>query len=99
LRQRLVDAVERGEGSLRELADLFQVSLSFVVRLLRRYRDTGSGGPHTHPPVAAVERGEGSLRELADLFQVSLSFVVRLLRRYRDTGSVAPKPHAGGPTP
>jgi transposase len=48
LRQRLVDAVERGEGSLRELADLFQVSLSFVVRLLRRYRDTGSVAPKPH---------------------------------------------------
>jgi len=48
LRQRLVDAVARGEGPLRELADLFQVSLSFLVRLLRRHRDTGSVAPKPH---------------------------------------------------
>jgi transposase len=52
LRERIVAAVERGKGSLRELADVFLVSLSSIVRLLRRYRATGSvlpkppaGGP------------------------------------------------------
>jgi transposase len=52
LRERIVAAVERGEGSLRKLADFFLVSLSCVVRLLRHHRATGSvlpkpsaGGP------------------------------------------------------
>src|SRR3954465_7992459 len=49
LRQRILDAVQRGEGSLRELADLFRVNLSFIVRLLRRFRETGSLAPKPHP--------------------------------------------------
>src|SRR4051812_20070372 len=48
LRQRIFAAVQRGEGSLRELADLFRVNLSFIVRLLRRYRATGSLAPKPH---------------------------------------------------
>lgn len=52
LRERIVAAVERRQGSLRQLADLFLVSLSCIVRLLRHHRATGSclpkppaGGP------------------------------------------------------
>jgi transposase len=48
LRERIVSAVERGKGSLRELADLFAVSLSCIVRLLRRYRASGSVLPKPH---------------------------------------------------
>lgn len=48
LRERIVAAVERGEGSLRELADVFLVSLSCIVRLLRRHRATGSILPQPH---------------------------------------------------
>jgi transposase len=40
LRQRVVDAYERGEGSQRKLAKRFQVSLDFVTRLLKQYRAT-----------------------------------------------------------
>jgi transposase len=48
LRERILAAVERGKGSLRELADLFLVSLSCIVRLLRRYRASGSLLPKPH---------------------------------------------------
>jgi len=48
LRERIVAAVERGKGSLRELADVFSVSLSCIVRLLRRHRATGSFLPQPH---------------------------------------------------
>ena len=48
LRERIVSAVERGKGSLRELADLFVVSLSTIVRLLRHYRASGSVLPKAH---------------------------------------------------
>jgi transposase len=48
LRQRILDAVQRGEGTLRELADFFRVSLSCITRLLRRHRDTGSLAPKPH---------------------------------------------------
>jgi transposase len=40
--------VERGEGSLRRIAQRFLVSLSFVTRLSRHYRTTGSLEPKPH---------------------------------------------------
>ena len=67
LRQRLVDAVERGEGTLRELADVFQVSLSFLVRLLRRYRDTGSVAPKPHAGGPQPVLDDHALHELLRL--------------------------------
>jgi len=48
LRQRIVDAVEAGGCSLRKLAKLFFVNLSTIVRLLQRYRLTGSVQPKPH---------------------------------------------------
>jgi transposase len=48
LRERLVAAVERGDYPLRQLAPLFSVSLSFLVRLLQRHRRTGSVQPEPH---------------------------------------------------
>jgi transposase len=48
LRERIVLAVERGDHSLRQLAQLFSVSLSFIVRLLQRQRRTGSVQPAPH---------------------------------------------------
>jgi len=48
LRERIVTAVGRGEHSLRELAQLFGVSLSFIVRLLQRQRQTGAVQPRPH---------------------------------------------------
>jgi transposase len=63
LRERIVAAVERGEHSIRQIVQLFAVSLSFVVRLLQRYRRTGSlqpaphsGGPRLKFDVPTVER-------------------------------------------
>jgi transposase len=47
-RHKVVQAYERGEGSQRELAQLFGVSLSFIQDLLRRYRHTGSVAPEPH---------------------------------------------------
>ena len=48
LRERIVAAVERGDQSLRQLARLFAVSLSCIVRLLQRRRQTGSVQPRPH---------------------------------------------------
>src|SRR3954454_21674002 len=51
LRERLVAAVERGEHSLRQIASLFSVSLSCLVRLLQHQRRTGSVQPKPHAGV------------------------------------------------
>jgi transposase len=48
LRSRIVAAVEAGEHSLAELADLFSVNISTIVRLLQRFRSTGSIQPKPH---------------------------------------------------
>jgi len=48
LRQRVAQAVEQGQGSLRQLAQRFLVSLSFIVRLLALRRQTGSLAPRPH---------------------------------------------------
>jgi transposase len=51
LRERIVAAVERGDHSLRQLALLFSVSLSCIVRLLQHLRRTGSVQPKPHAGV------------------------------------------------
>jgi transposase len=48
LRQRVADAVDRGELSQREIAKRFTVSLSFVVRLLQLRKRTGGLKPKPH---------------------------------------------------
>jgi transposase len=59
LRQRVLDAVERKEGSFRQIARRFVVSLSFLVRLLQTHRRTGSIDPKPHrgghPPALSPE--------------------------------------------
>src|SRR3954464_11856722 len=59
LRQRVLDTVQSGEGSLRQIARRFLVSVSFVTRLLRTHRSTGSLEPKPHgrgnPAVLAPE--------------------------------------------
>ena len=48
LRYKILRACERRPGSQRALAELFGVSLSFVEKLLRRHRTTGSIAPKPH---------------------------------------------------
>src|SRR3954453_18637868 len=67
LRQRIVDTIQRGDATIRQVADRFLVSLSFVTRLLHLYRSTGSIEPKPHgggnPAVLTPEDLE-RLREL-----------------------------------
>jgi transposase len=67
LRQRILEVVERGEESQRQIADRFLVSVSVITRLLQRHRSTGSLQPKPHgggnPPKLSPEDLE-RLREL-----------------------------------
>src|SRR6516225_4144205 len=67
LRQRILDTVQRGDGSVRQIARRFLVSASFVTRLLQLHRSTGSLEPRPHgggnPAALAPEHLE-RLREL-----------------------------------
>src|SRR3954452_11729556 len=48
LRRRVAEAVDNQEGSLRQLARRFCVSVTFITRLLRLRRQTGSLAPKPH---------------------------------------------------
>src|SRR4051794_17477037 len=67
LRARILDTVRRGDGSLRQIALRFLVSVSFVTRLLRTHRTTGTSRPRPHggghPPALSPEDLE-RLREV-----------------------------------
>ena len=67
LRERVAAAVDSREGSQREIARRFCVSLSFVVRLLERRREAGSLAPKPHgggPRPALSRRDQQRLRQL-----------------------------------
>jgi transposase len=57
LRQRIIAAYDAQEGSQRELAERFKVSLSFIRDLRRHQRETGQLAPKPH--------GGGSLSKLS----------------------------------
>src|SRR5258707_9207399 len=48
LRDRVAAAIENAEGSFREIARRFRVSLSFVARLMRCRHQTGGLAPKPH---------------------------------------------------
>src|SRR5437763_11385570 len=67
LRERILETVQRGEGSLRQIAQRFLVSLSFVVRLLQTYRRTGSIQPRPHRGGNPAKLGPDDLQRLREL--------------------------------
>jgi transposase len=88
LRERVAAAVEHHEGSWRQIARRFRVSVSFITRLQRRHRQTGDLSPKPHgggqPPAldeaacqrlrAAVhERPDATLQELRQRLRLSCS--------------------------
>ena len=67
LRQRILETVRRGDGSLRQIARRFLVSVSFVTRLLRTHRRSGSLQPQPHGgghPAALAPEDLERLREV-----------------------------------
>lgn len=48
LRQRVVAAYEQGKGSLAEVAEQFNVGQTFLKKMLRQHRETGSVAPLAH---------------------------------------------------
>jgi transposase len=70
LRERVAAAVDHQEGSLREIARRFRVSLSFIVRLSQRRRDAGTIEPKPHgggpPPAFGPEQQEQLAKLIRD---------------------------------
>lgn len=57
LRQRILDAYKAKEGSQRQLAKRFKVSLSFVRDLMRQYREQKTVQPKPHGGGAVAKIG------------------------------------------
>ena len=100
VRQRIVAAVEAGGYSLRALAELFSVDLSTIVRLLQRFRITGSvqpkphaGGPRPKLDAKATARllelvrqqPDATLTELRDRLGIDCS-IVTIFRTLKRNG-------------
>jgi transposase len=93
LRQKLVETWQAGYGTQAELAEWFGVSLSWVEKVLRRWRTTGQTavrpfryGPLPSIPLARLERlvqqhPAATLAELGRRFKVSPATVYRALAR------------------
>lgn len=67
LRQRIIDSSEAGEGGSRPLAERFRVSRSSVVRLRKRYKETGE--------VLPKPRGGGRRSSLLPAHEETLRFL------------------------
>lgn len=67
LRQRIVDAIERGLGTKREIAATFGVHESFVYKLLRQKREQGNLAPLPHGGGAVAILNDGHLMILTEL--------------------------------
>src|SRR5262245_20776275 len=67
LRQRVLDAIARQEGSVRQIARRFVVSVSFVVRLLQLHRRTGSIDPKPQGGGHPATLGPDDLERLQEL--------------------------------
>ena len=67
LRKRIVEAVERGARTKREIAKLFDVHESFIYKLRRQQRDRGDLAPLPHGGGATPKLTESDLLTLTDL--------------------------------
>ena len=82
LRQRILETVQRGEGSLRQIARRFLVSLSFVIRLLQTYRRTGSIQPRPHRGGHPAALGPEDWERLRDLVRPQPDATLEQLRQW-----------------
>jgi transposase len=91
IRLRIIRTYRNGGGTQREIAERFDVSLSFVRGLLRRFRQTGSIEPSPHgggPPPRITERDLELIREhLAEDPRATLG---ELCERMASRGRVRP---------
>jgi transposase len=64
LRERIVDAYHKAEGSVRELAERFKVAPKTVQNYLNRKRETGSVEPRPHGGGPAPKLDDAGVQEL-----------------------------------
>ena len=91
LRQKIVDAYQNESISQRQLAKRFDVAKSFVIKLLKQQRETGSIKPLPHGGGAKLkvnpkeleilaqlieEKNDATLEELCQMFQAKTKVIV-----------------------
>jgi transposase len=81
LRTRILDTVQRGEGSVRQIARRFLVSVSFVTRLLQLHHSTGSLRPRLHGGGNPAVLGPEDLQQLRELVQKQPDATLEELRQ------------------
>jgi transposase len=81
LRKRILETIERGDGSLRQIARRFLVSVSFITRLLQRHRSTGSLEPRPHGGGNPAVLGPEDLEQLRELVQKQPDATLEELRQ------------------
>jgi transposase len=81
LRERVAAAVDHGEGSQREIARRFRVSLTFVFRLLRRRREADTLDPKPHAGCPPPALGPDDRRRLAELIRETPDATLEQLRQ------------------
>ncbi|SIO23592.1 Transposase [Singulisphaera sp. GP187] len=69
LRLRVLETIQRGDGSVRQIANRFLVSISFVTRLLQLHRTTGSVEPRPHGGGNPAVLGSEDLERLRELIR------------------------------
>src|SRR4051794_22833775 len=81
LRKRILETVERGDGSLRQIARRFLVSVSFITGLLQLHRSTGSLEPRPHGGGNPAVLGPEDLQQLRKLGQEQPDATLEELRQ------------------
>jgi transposase len=71
LRQKIIDTYFEGEISQRQLAKRFRVALSFVEKLLKQYRETGSIAPKIRTQQTPTKLNEEQLSILASIVEAN----------------------------
>jgi transposase len=81
LRQRILDTVQGGDGTLGQIARRFLVSVSFITRLLQLHRSTGSLEPRPHGGGNPAVLGPEDLEQLRELVQKQPDATLEELRQ------------------
>ena len=81
LRERIAAAIDEQDGSIREIARLFRVSTSFIVRLLQRRRTAGTLDPEPHGGGTPPALGPDDLQRLAALVREQPDATLEQLKR------------------
>jgi transposase len=80
LRQKIIDTYQAGDISQRQLAERFRVALSFIEKLLKQYRETGSIAPKIRTEQTPTKLNSDQLATLEKLVNANNDATLAELR-------------------